>query len=147
MEKIFCEKIKKEIDRTECVKCKYYEDGSKHYSSKGCYYIIRTHRADIDTVIDMRKKRYDYFMEIAEKNYKINRPKIAQEFEIKAYYELDEFEHIKLLNALKKHKGKVMISSYENDLYDTHLKGWGKEQKSTTAEGSVKRIETIYMNY
>ncbi len=62
-------------------------------------------------------------------------------------HELDEFEHIKLLNALKKHKGKVMISSYENDLYDTHLKGWGKEQKSTTAEGSVKRIETIYMNY
>lgn len=95
MEKIFCEKIKKEIDRTECVKCKYYEDGSKHYLSKGCYYIIRTHRADIDTVIKLRKKRYDYFMEIAEKNYKINRPKIAQEFEIKAYYVLDEISKLK----------------------------------------------------
>ena len=62
-------------------------------------------------------------------------------------YELEDFEHIKLLNALKKHKGKVMISSYENALYDENLKNWRKEKKVTTAENGVKRVEVIYMNY
>ena len=62
-------------------------------------------------------------------------------------YELEDFEHIKLLNALKKHKGKVMISSYENALYDENLKNWRKEKKATTAENSVQRVEVIYMNY
>ena len=62
-------------------------------------------------------------------------------------YELEDFEHIKLLNALKTHKGKVMVSSYENALYDENLKNWRKEKKATTAENSVQRVEVIYMNY
>ena len=61
--------------------------------------------------------------------------------------EMTDDQHIKLLEALKKHKGKVMISSYENDLYDNHLVGWRKEFKVTTAENSLKRTEVIYMNY
>lgn len=62
-------------------------------------------------------------------------------------HEMKDEEHIKLLEALKKHKGKVLISSYENSLYDEMLKGWHKEFKNTTAENSVKRTECLYMNY
>lgn len=62
-------------------------------------------------------------------------------------YEMSDEEHIKLLNLLKNHKGKVMVSSYENGLYDEILKDWRKEFKNTTAEKSVKRVEVIYMNY
>lgn len=61
--------------------------------------------------------------------------------------EMTDLEHIALLNVLKSHKGKVMISSYENDLYNYHLAGWRKEFKKTTAECSIKRTEVIYMNY
>ena len=56
-------------------------------------------------------------------------------------------EHIELLKLLLKHKGKVMISSYESDLYNNFLKYWKKEYKNTTAENSIKRTEVIYMNY
>lgn len=62
-------------------------------------------------------------------------------------YEMTEEEHIKLLDSLKEHKGKVMISSYENDLYNEMLKEWKKAIKHTTSENSVKRTEVIYMNY
>lgn len=62
-------------------------------------------------------------------------------------YEMTDNEHMKLLNVLKNHKGKVMISSYENELYNNLLKGWKKEYKNTTAENSIKRTEVIYMNY
>ena len=62
-------------------------------------------------------------------------------------YEMTEEEHIKLLDSLKEHKGKVMISSYENELYNEMLKEWKKTIKHTTAENSVKRTEVIYMNY
>lgn len=62
-------------------------------------------------------------------------------------HEMKDDEHIKLLETLKSHKGKVLISSYENSLYDEILNGWNKEFKNTTAEGSVKRKECLYMNY
>ena len=62
-------------------------------------------------------------------------------------YEMSEEEHIALLEALLQFKGKVMISSYENELYDNLLKGWIKAHKNTTAESSIKRTETVYMNY
>ena len=62
-------------------------------------------------------------------------------------YEMTEEEHIKLLDSLKEHKGKVMISSYDNDLYNEMLKEWKKAIKHTVAENSVKRTEVIYMNY
>lgn len=62
-------------------------------------------------------------------------------------YEMSNEKHMKLLELLKNHKGKVMISSYENDLYNNFLKYWKKEYKNTTAENSIKRTEVIYMNY
>ena len=62
-------------------------------------------------------------------------------------YEMSNEKHMKLLELLKNHKGKVMISSYENELYNKILKGWKKEYKNTTAENSVRRKEVIYINY
>lgn len=56
-------------------------------------------------------------------------------------------EHVKLLNVLKKHKGKVMISGYDNDLYNETLVGWHKYTKNTTAESAIKRTEVVWMNY
>lgn len=62
-------------------------------------------------------------------------------------HELDDEYHVRLLNALCDSDCKVMISGYDNDLYNKYLKGWRKESKNTTAECSVERTETIWMNY
>ena len=62
-------------------------------------------------------------------------------------YEMSDQEHVELLETLLCHPGQVLISGYDNDLYNSILEGWHKEQKSTLAEGGNKRIETLWMNY
>lgn len=52
-----------------------------------------------------------------------------------------------MLETLVEHPGKVMISGYENDLYNFMLNGWRKIRKKTLAEGGVKREEVLWMNY
>jgi site-specific DNA-adenine methylase len=39
---------------------------------------------------------------------------------------MNDQEHIELLETLLKHPGKVLISGYDNDLYNFHLSGWEK---------------------
>lgn len=56
-------------------------------------------------------------------------------------------EHEKLLDAALKLKGKVMICTYRNELYDTMLSGWHKESKKGFSDGKKDRVETIYMNF
>lgn len=62
-------------------------------------------------------------------------------------YEMSDAEHEKLLKVLVKHPGKVLLSGYDNDMYNDVLTGWKKVQKSTRAEGGRKRTETLWMNY
>lgn len=62
-------------------------------------------------------------------------------------YEMDDADHIKLLETLIRHPGKVLLSGYDNDLYNSRLQGWKKVSKSTIAEGGAKRVETLWMNY
>lgn len=62
-------------------------------------------------------------------------------------HELDDKYHVKLLKVLCDSDCKVMISGYDNDLYNSYLHDWNKLSKNTTAECSVKRTETIWMNY
>jgi DNA adenine methylase len=51
-------------------------------------------------------------------------------------------EHLELLRLCKKHKGYVMISSYENDLYNIELDGWEKSSMrvATNCGGSAEEI-------
>ena len=62
-------------------------------------------------------------------------------------YEMTDNEHLEMLDVLKRHPGPVMISGYENDLYNSMLRGWRKIRKETLAEGGVKREEVLWMNY
>lgn len=62
-------------------------------------------------------------------------------------HEMSYADYEKLLEALKNHSGTVMISGYDNDLYNTMLSGWRKAYKNTTAECGIKRTEVLWMNY
>lgn len=62
-------------------------------------------------------------------------------------HEMKDTDHIVLLEAVKNHPGKVLISGYENDMYNTILSGWNKAQKDTQAEFGYARTETLWFNY
>lgn len=62
-------------------------------------------------------------------------------------HEMTYKEHIELLEVLKNHPGKVLLSGYDNELYNNILEGWKKVQTDTLAEGGLKRTETLWMNY
>ncbi len=62
-------------------------------------------------------------------------------------HEMTDNQHLELLELIKHHPGKILISGYDNELYDKFLKGWNKEYKKTTAEKGLKRTEVLWMNY
>jgi DNA adenine methylase len=62
-------------------------------------------------------------------------------------HEMNDREHIELLEALLNHPGKVLLSGYDNDLYNYYLSGWKKASKKTTAENGLLRTEMLWMNY
>lgn len=56
-------------------------------------------------------------------------------------------QHEELLKALLAHPGPVMLSGYDNDLYNDMLPKWQKFQKPTQCEMGGKRIETLWLNF
>lgn len=59
----------------------------------------------------------------------------------------EEAQHVELLNTLKEHPGPVILSGYDNDLYNEHLQGWLKLHRRAQVEGGAPRIETVWLNY
>lgn len=62
-------------------------------------------------------------------------------------YEMEDQEHEDLLLMIVKHPGKILISGYDNEMYNDYLSRWKKVYKATTAENGIRRIETLWMNY
>ena len=63
----------------------------------------------------------------------------------KCEMELDD--HKTLLEVLLRHKGPVVISGYDNDLYDDMLDGWKKLEKIAYSQIHSQKKEVIWMNY
>lgn len=62
-------------------------------------------------------------------------------------YEMDDCEHEELLKILVRHPGKILLSGYDNEMYEDYLFKWNKVQKETRAENGLPRTETLWMNY
>lgn len=60
--------------------------------------------------------------------------------------EMDDAEHAELLEALKAHRGPVLISGYDSDLYNKALEGWTRKEISVLAQTATKRREVLWMN-
>ena len=56
-------------------------------------------------------------------------------------------QHIELLENIKETRSKVILSGYDNSLYDTYLSGWNTAEKVTTAQMGLHRVEKLWMNF
>lgn len=65
----------------------------------------------------------------------------------KAYdHEMEDADHIAMLQALAEHQGMVILSGYDSEMYHDHLAGWKAVYTNTTAERGARRTECIWIN-
>lgn len=62
-------------------------------------------------------------------------------------FEMSEEKHIELLSAVKQSKSKIIISGYDNELYNSEISNWKTDEKATTAQMGLHRVEKIWMNF
>ncbi len=62
-------------------------------------------------------------------------------------HEMTDADHQDLLDALKAHKGPVLLSGYPSELYEKELQGWYRETTKTTDQLSRRRQEVLWMNF
>lgn len=61
--------------------------------------------------------------------------------------ELSDSDHKRLLQIIKKSSSKIIISGYDNELYNFELADWNTDTVETTAQMGLRRIEKIWMNF
>lgn len=54
-------------------------------------------------------------------------------------------QHVQMLEALKAHGGSVVLSGYENELYNDMLQGWRRVEKHALAEQGQTRTEIVWI--
>ena len=62
-------------------------------------------------------------------------------------HEMSDGDHVELLEVLKAHKGPVLLSGYDSELYNDALHGWNRERISARAQTAEKRTEVLWMNF
>ncbi|MDR2513769.1 MAG: DNA adenine methylase [Christensenellaceae bacterium] len=59
--------------------------------------------------------------------------------------EMNDAQHVELLEALAAHSGSVVLSGYDNELYNERLAGWQRIEKKAAAERGQARIEVLWI--
>lgn len=59
----------------------------------------------------------------------------------------DEKSHRELLEAAREHKGPVLVSGYETDLYNDMLAGWHREETVCYSQTCSRKQEALWMNF
>lgn len=62
-------------------------------------------------------------------------------------HEMTEQDHVQLLDALKQHKGSVILSGYPSEMYDRELSGWSLIFRKSYNQNSDQRTEVLYCNF
>ena len=60
---------------------------------------------------------------------------------------MKEEDHEELLAVLLEHKGPVLISGYDSDLYQDRLQGWHQESTRSRTHSGVMKKEIVWMNF
>ena len=61
--------------------------------------------------------------------------------------EMKDKDHIELLEVLRAHRGKVLISGYDSELYRNMLQGWYWEENYCYTQSGSRRKEVLWMNF
>lgn len=62
-------------------------------------------------------------------------------------YEMDDAAHNDLLDVSLAHRGPVLISGYDNELYNDRLQGWYREETFCYSQVKSKKKEVLWMNF
>lgn len=62
-------------------------------------------------------------------------------------HEMDDQAQEELLHTALQHKGPVLISGYESDLYNFMLQGWHREETTSYSQVCSKKKEILWMNF
>ncbi|MDF2652748.1 MAG: class adenine-specific methyltransferase [Paenibacillus sp.] len=61
-------------------------------------------------------------------------------------HEMNDNDHIELLDALDAHPGPVILSGYDHQMYNTRLSHWHKEERQALAEAGQIKTEVLWIN-
>ena len=62
-------------------------------------------------------------------------------------HEMTEQDHVELLDALKQHKGSVILSGYPSELYDRELTKWNRITRKSYNQNKDPRMEVLWCNF
>ncbi|WP_025720246.1 DNA adenine methylase [Paenibacillus sp. 1-18] len=60
--------------------------------------------------------------------------------------EMNDADHIELLQILLNHPGPVLLSGYDHPMYEEALRDWRRETKTVKAEAGRIRTESLWIN-
>lgn len=108
--------------------------------------VSRLKQAQIECVpaIDVIKRfNYKNVLIYADPPYLLRTRKNKKRYK----HEMTDDEHIELLEVLHQHKGSVLLSGYDNDIYREFFKNknWVIAQKMATTEKGKSRMETLWI--
>lgn len=61
--------------------------------------------------------------------------------------EMNDHQHIQLLKVLKESTAKIILSGYDNELYNSELENWYTAEKNTIAQMGLHRVEKLWINF
>jgi DNA adenine methylase len=61
-------------------------------------------------------------------------------------HEMNNGQHIRLLETLNSHSGYVLLSGYDSELYNDLLTGWSKVTKMAKTEAASVKQEVLWLN-
>lgn len=62
-------------------------------------------------------------------------------------HEMSDQDHLVLLEALKQHKGSVILSGYPSEMYDRELCGWSVIHRTSYNQNADQRTEVLWCNF
>lgn len=61
--------------------------------------------------------------------------------------EMEDSDHEELLSLLLSHKGYVVISGYDTELYNDMLSGWSRHERAARSQTGSKKTEVVWTNF
>ncbi len=100
-------------------------------------------RQPVSSIIEWNSHRWN---PINKPGRSLNRHETRHKGSERCYaHEMLDSDHENLLRTIRRVQGFVVLSGYDNDIYNDYLIGWQKQHKMAAADGRGKRTEVIWI--